>query len=108
MSYINEGERAALNLPVPGAGTGTGTGTGSSSGGVSWFEALAEAWGSALNAEALTISGLSRQLTVSGADTPSVETQLTAESQRMDFLSNSEASSINAVGDALQAVARKQ
>ena len=74
----------------------------------SWFEALAQAWGQALNKEANLISSLSQQLNTSGGDQPSVETQLTAESQRMTFLANSEASSVNGVGDALQAVARKQ
>lgn len=75
----------------------------------SWFEALAKAWGVALDAQASLITDLSNQIdAANGTDQPSLTAQLTAESQRLDFLANSEASSVNSVGDALQSVARKQ
>jgi hypothetical protein len=95
-----------INPTDPGGSTGTTPSGGSTE---SWFEALARAWGTALDAQASLITTLSDQIDAAGGtDQPSLTSQLTAESQRLDFLSNSEASSVNAVGDALQAVARKQ
>ena len=71
----------------------------------SWFEAMANAWGAALDRQAFTIDGLSREL--EGNDTPSAITTLTAESMKMGFLSNSSHTSIAAVGEALSTMARK-
>lgn len=72
-----------------------------------WFEALAQAWGQTLDAEAQKITDLSNQLSTSSQD-PSQYALLTAESQRMSFLANSESTSVNAAGEALQTLARKQ
>lgn len=74
----------------------------------SWFEAMAKAWGSALDNEAGKVTNLSSQLSEGGSDNPSVLTQLTAESLKMQFLSQSAATSNNAVGEALQTLGRKQ
>lgn len=74
----------------------------------SWFEAMAKAWGSALDQQAGKITQLSSHLSEHGADNPSVLTQLTAESLKMQFLSQSAASSDNAVGQALETIGRKQ
>ncbi len=78
-----------------------------STGGNSFFEALALAWGQALDAEAQKITNLSNQIG-SGSDDPSQLTLLTAESQRLSFMTNSESTSLNAVGDGLATTARKQ
>lgn len=75
--------------------------------GTSFFEALAMAWGQALDAQAQQITNLSNEINQS-SDNPSELTLLTADSQQFTFLSNSEASSVNAVGDGLATVARKQ
>jgi hypothetical protein len=72
-----------------------------------WFEALARAWGQSLDAQAQKITDLSNALG-GGDDSPSQMALLTAEAQRMGFISNSASSSINAVGQALETLARKQ
>jgi hypothetical protein len=71
-----------------------------------WFEALANAWGQTLDGQANTIEQMSGQVG-SGGDNPSQITQLTAESLKMSFLSQSSTSSIDSVGKALETMARK-
>lgn len=78
-----------------------------SSEGSNWFEAMAEAWGKALDAKANQIQATSNQLN-NGNDTPSTITQLSAQSLEMSFLSNSSHTSMNSVGTALETLARKQ
>ena len=86
-----------------GAATGgTGGGTGS------WFEAMADAWGKALDAKADQISAKSAQIGDASADKPADITELTAMSLEMGFLSNSSHTALASVGSALEAVARKQ
>lgn len=93
----------------------------------SWFEALAKAWGNALDQQANKVTALSDQVSdgtdasasgqtgstqngtsSSGSDNPSVLTQLTAESLKMQFLSTSASTSVNAVGQGLQTLGQKQ
>lgn len=85
----------------------------------SWFEAMAKAWGNALDQQASKITALSDQVSngasggadgqgASGSDDPSVLTQLTTESLRMQFMSTSASTSDNAVGQALDSLGRKQ
>jgi hypothetical protein len=71
----------------------------------SWFEAMADAWGAALDRQAFTIEDLSNKL--EGDDTPAAITRLTAESMRMGFMSNSSHTSLAAVSEGLSTVARK-
>jgi hypothetical protein len=71
----------------------------------SWFEAMADAWGAALDRQAFTIDTLSREL--EGNDTPSAITRLTTESMRMGFMSNSSHTSLSAVSEGLSTVSRK-
>ena len=73
----------------------------------SWFEAMAQAWGQALDNQANTIQQKSDAV-AAGNDTPSAVTELTTESLRMSFLSNSSHTSISTVGQALETMARKQ
>ena len=72
----------------------------------SWFEAVAEAWGKTLDHQAQRITDMSAQIT-DGQDQPSQVAQLTAESLRFSFLSNSESSSVDSIGRALETMARK-
>ena len=74
----------------------------------SWFEAMAKAWGNALDHQASKVTELSAQVSENGSDQPSVMTQLTAESLKMQFLSTNAATSNNAVGQALETLGRKQ
>lgn len=73
----------------------------------SWFEAMADAWGQALDNQADKIIEMSGGL-VEGADNPSQVSMLTAESLKMQFLSNSSHTAITAVGSSLETMARKQ
>ena len=80
----------------------------SSSGSGSFFEALARAWGEALDNQASVIQQKSDAISNGGNDNPSAITELTTESLRMSFLSNSSHTSISTVGSALETMARKQ
>jgi len=72
-----------------------------------WFESMAQAWGQALDNQANTIQQQSDAISA-GNDTPSAITELTAQSLKMGFLSNSSHSSLSSVGSALETMARKQ
>lgn len=74
----------------------------------SWFRALAEAWGDTLDNQAAKIEQLSVNMGENGAENPSSIIELTAESMRMQFLANSQATSTNSVGQAMETMARKQ
>lgn len=73
----------------------------------SWFESMANAWGTALDAQAQTISDKGAEV-AAGFESPAQITELTAESLRMGFLSNSSHTSLTSVGSALETLARKQ
>jgi hypothetical protein len=75
--------------------------------GTAWFEAMAQAWGQALDNQAGLIQQKSDAI-AGGNDTPSAVTELTTEALRMSFLSNSSHTSISTVGQALETMARKQ
>lgn len=73
----------------------------------SWFEALSEAWGDTLDQQADKLIALSEQIGPDGNDKPSILAELSAESQRMGFMSNAQSTSVNSVGEALKTMARK-
>ena len=116
-----------LNTMISNGAASAGQGTVSTDQSNSWFEALANAWGNALDQEANKVTALSNEVsdgsdasatgqtgstgqdgTSSGSDNPSAMTQLTAESLKMQFLSTSASTSINAVGQGLQTLGQKQ
>lgn len=72
-----------------------------------FFEAMAEAWGQALDRQADQIVQKSDALTA-GDDSPQAVTALTTQALKMSFLSNSSHTSISSVGQALETMARKQ
>jgi hypothetical protein len=72
-----------------------------------WFEAMADAWGQALDRQADQIVQKSDALTA-GDDSPAAVTALTTQSLKMSFLSSSSHTSISTVGQALETMARKQ
>lgn len=86
---------------------GSTSSTGGSTGG-SWFEAMADAWGKALDAKADQISDKSAQIGAAQADKPADITELTAMSLEMGFLANSSHTALSSVGSALETMARKQ
>ncbi|MEY4561537.1 MAG: hypothetical protein RLZZ618_814 [Pseudomonadota bacterium] len=71
-----------------------------------WFEAMAEAWGQALDQQADKIQTIAGKIS-GGDDQPATVTQLTAESLKMGFLSNSSHTALTSVGSALETMARK-
>jgi hypothetical protein len=81
-----------------------GASTGDSS---SWYEAMSKAWGQTLDAQASQITNLS-DVIGSGGDQPSNMVKLTAESLKMQFLSNNAATSQNSVGQALETLGKRQ
>lgn len=97
---ISSGLSTMATAPLVGNRMNKGEGPGT------WFEALADAWGQTLDGQANRIEEMSNQVS-QGGDNPSQITQLTAESLKMSFLSNSSSSSIDSVGKALETMARK-
>lgn len=81
--------------------------SGGAGAGASWFEAMADAWGQALNNQAAAIEEKSAQVADNG-DAPADVTELTAMSLKMTFLANSSHTAISSVGSALETMARKQ
>ena len=80
---------------------------GKTTGGGSWFEAMADAWGKALDKQAGDIETASTAMN-NGGDTPSAVTELTAMSLKMSFLASSSHTAVSTVGSALETMARKQ
>lgn len=78
-----------------------------SKGSGTWFEAMANAWGQALDKQANVIEQQSDAIS-GGDDTPAAITELSAQSLKMSFLASSSHSSISSVGQALETMARKQ
>lgn len=76
-------------------------------GGGTWFEAMAEAWGQALDNQAAKIEDQSAALR-GGDDSPSRITELTTQSLKMSFMSNSSHTSITSVSSGLETMSRKQ
>lgn len=74
----------------------------------SWFEVMAEAWGEALDNQANRLIERADALTDGGDESPQAVTMLTAESLRMQFLSNSSHTALTSMGSALETMARKQ
>ena len=79
----------------------------SSNGNSSFFEAMARAWGDALDKQANRITEQSDKVSA-GDDTPGAITELSAQSLKMGFLSNSAHSATSSVSSALETIARKQ
>lgn len=100
----------SLNVMALGATPQSTSGKGgrSTGGGAnSWFEAVAQAWGSTLDNQAQRIEAMSDQIG-GGQEEPSQIAQLSAESMRMSFMSNSENTSMSSLGQSLETMARKQ
>lgn len=93
---------APLTTSTP---TGGKNGSGNSG---SWFQALASAWGQALDNQADVIAKESDTIGTSGADSPSSITQLTADTMKMGFLSQQAQTADSSAGEALKTLARGQ
>ena len=71
-----------------------------------WFEAFANAWGTALDNQANVIEQQADVLK-NGGDSPSQITMLTAESMRLSFMSQSSHTSLDSISKSLETMARK-
>jgi hypothetical protein len=80
---------------------------GGSGDGGSWYEAMSRAWGQTLDTQASRITSLSDTIS-GGGDQPSNMVKLTAESLKMQFMSNNAATSQNSVGQALETLGKRQ
>ena len=99
----NYSSQLALLATAPMSQT-SGSGSGNSG---SWFEALARAWGQALDKQASAIQTQSDAVNSGGTDNPSAITELSTDSLKFSFLANSSSNSINSVGQGLETMARK-
>ena len=100
-NYTNQMSILASSPMAQPSGSSSGGGSGS------WFEAMARAWGQALDKQANTIQQQSDAVNNGGTDNPSALTELTTDSLKFSFLANSSSTSINAVGQGLETMARK-
>lgn len=82
-------------------------GNASSGDSTSWYEAMSKALGNTLDGQAAKLTSLSNGIG-GGADQPSNMILLTAESLRMQFMSNSATTVQNSVGQALETLGKKQ
>ncbi len=73
-----------------------------------FFTAMANAWGKTLDRQAGKLQNLATEIGDNGQDKPGMVTQLSAESLRMSFLSQSAHTSLGSLGSALETMARKQ
>ena len=104
-SSVNNG----LNVDVLAMGATPSPSTGKNgrgSGSGSWFEAVAQAWGETLNSQAEKITTMSDGIG-DGNEKPSQLAELSAESMRMNFMANSENTSVSSIGQSLETMARK-
>ena len=97
LSFVGNSAGAA-SIGRPGA---------SSTDGGSWYEAMSKAWGQTLDGQAAKITNLS-DVIGNGGDQPSNMVKLTAESLKMQFMSNNAATSQNSVGQALETLGKRQ
>ncbi len=74
----------------------------------SWYEAMAQAWGQALNNQAQVVTQLSNDIGNGGTDQPAQITQLTAESMRFSFMATNASTATTSVGEGLESLGRKQ
>jgi hypothetical protein len=95
-------------LSLMAAAPATGANSGKSQQDGSWFDAMAEAWSKTLDNEASRIETMSNDIGTGGTDNPSAITELTAETLKMSYLSNSSHTALTSVGSALETMARKQ
>lgn len=90
------------------AGSGSASARSSSGGSSSsWYAAMSKAWGQTLDGQAAKITQLSDAIGA-GDDKPSQMIELTAESLKMQFMSNNASTSQNSVGQALETLGKKQ
>ncbi len=79
----------------------------SANGSASWYSQLATAWGAALDRQADKTAALAQQLS-EGNDEPAAALQVSAAAHQLAFISTAAATASNSIGQALEALGRKQ
>lgn len=82
------------------------TGTKSAAAG-SWYANVANAWGAALDRQAIKTAALAEQMNA-GNDGPGVALQVSAAAHQLAFLSTAASTASNSIGQALETLGRKQ
>lgn len=72
----------------------------------SWFQAMAEAWGKTLDAQAGSIEDLSARVS-NGEDTPSNLSNMSVETLRFGYLTTASHTAITSAGEGLKSMASK-
>jgi hypothetical protein len=73
----------------------------------SWFEAMAQAWGSVMDRQAEQVVTLSNEMS-SGTDNPGTAIQLQAQAQKLAFLATAASTAVNTAGNAIEVLSKKQ
>ena len=105
-SPVNDSQPLTHRLSISAAASGLSSPSASDR--KSWYEAMAQAWGQALNNQAQVITQLSNEIGNGGTDQPAQITQLTAESMRFSFMATNASTATTSVGDGLESLGRKQ
>ena len=79
----------------------------SARGSASWYSQLATAWGAAIDRQADKTAALAQQL-AEGNDEPAAALQVSAAAHQLAFISTAAATASNSIGQALEALGRKQ
>ncbi len=79
----------------------------SARGSASWYSQLATAWGAAIDRQADKTAALAQQL-AEGKDEPAAALQVSAAAHQLAFISTAAATASNSIGQALEALGRKQ
>lgn len=110
-SNLSLSQRIATTSALAGlTSVNSGTTTNGNSNGtptnLTWYQALAGAWGDALDLQANQITDLANQVE-NGTNDPKTLTLLTAQSLEFSFAATSANTSISKAGDGLETIARK-
>jgi hypothetical protein len=92
--------------PLSVMATSPGMGQKNSASGGTWYQAMAEAWGQTLDAQAGRMETLAGEIST-GGDKPSTLTMMSAEALKMGFLSQASHTAVSATGEALKTMAQK-
>ncbi len=79
----------------------------SARGSASWYSQVATAWGAAIDRQADKTAALAQQL-ADGKDEPGAALQVSAAAHQLAFISTAAATASNSIGQALEALGRKQ
>ena len=98
---------AGSGTPIAAPSRGFSSAAKASTEAVSWYNRVARAWGAALDRQADRTVNLAQELNA-GNDSPGVALQVAAAAHQLSFLSTAASTASNSIGQALEALGRKQ